>query len=131
MTATTDADLNVTCTAEGHPRPLIAWRHNGRAVGSDDDSKFRVTVEENSSKLTIFNATLQETGILTCYAMNYLSFVQVDMELWLTSDDGAGDEIEVAPYHFSVLKLSRKNVHVLSSIFEFENVSNGERMESS
>ena len=130
MTVTRGADVNVTCTAEGHPRPLIAWQHKGHTVASGLDPKFHVTVDGNSSKLAIFNVTMQETGMVTCYVMNYLSFVQASIELWLTPDESPGSEM-VAMFLFLYKTVSRKNVYVLSSKFEFKSVSNSEARASS
>ena len=95
MTVARGVDLNVTCTAEGHPRPLIAWQHKGRTISSGSESKFHVAVDGNSSRLAIFNLTMQETGMLTCYVVNYLSFAQVSMELWLKSDETGSEMVAV------------------------------------
>ncbi|KAF5916712.1 hypothetical protein HPG69_005507 [Diceros bicornis minor] len=61
-------NVELVCSANGFPTPLIQWLRDGKLITSSETERIRVTA--NGSTLNIYGALPSDTGKYTCVATN-------------------------------------------------------------
>uniref|UniRef100_A0A0N4ZKF6 Obscurin n=1 Tax=Parastrongyloides trichosuri TaxID=131310 RepID=A0A0N4ZKF6_PARTI len=79
------ADAILTCKVKGEPRPEISWTKDGVKLVESDRIKIE-HAKDNSIKLTIFNATLQDSGEYRCDATNELGAAWSEGPILVTTE---------------------------------------------
>ena len=64
-----DGAFNLTCSAEGFPRPSIIWFMNGTLI-NNRVSDFNMSMNVINSTLTTSNATFNDSGVYYCQAVS-------------------------------------------------------------
>ncbi|XP_072917938.1 peroxidasin homolog [Hemitrygon akajei] len=82
-TAETGQDVEIQCSAQGEPHPIITWTKDG--VQITDSGKFLVTTE---GALTIRDVGEAEQGRYECIARNAFGFISSNMLLTVTALEG-------------------------------------------
>lgn len=65
--------IELTCTAIGVPKPQITWYKNTMALPVSEN----IILSDDSQKLTIFEATLDDDGIYHCRAENEVGLTEI------------------------------------------------------
>uniref|UniRef100_A0AAF5HXT5 Uncharacterized protein n=1 Tax=Strongyloides stercoralis TaxID=6248 RepID=A0AAF5HXT5_STRER len=77
-------DAVLTCKVKGEPRPEITWSKDGKKITESDHIKIEYI--KDSIKLTIVNATLEDSGEYRCDASNALGNAWTEGPVLVTSD---------------------------------------------
>ena len=61
------SNVSLSCKAEGHPQPIIAWSVNGSDIVDDD----KYNIDEETGELVVLHADISDQGDYTCMARNH------------------------------------------------------------
>ncbi|CEF63660.1 Hemicentin-1 [Strongyloides ratti] len=78
-------DAVLTCKVKGEPRPEINWSKDGKKITESEHIKIEYT-KDNNIKLTIVNATLQDSGEYRCDATNELGAAWTEGPVLITTE---------------------------------------------